>query len=540
MWPVSLWALGNWVDRSSETVARERSSGSRPSRRELLAVLALAIGAGGLSLFITHTVLEGIPHVSDDIAYAFQARIFASGRLCLQPPLLPKLFRLQNIILDSTHWCSKYPPGWPAILALGVLTGTLSLVNPILLALSVIGVWQLARRLFDARTGVVAAGALAASPFALLMGAGFMAHVATLCACVWCLVALATAEARRPARLAVSSLLAGVCAGTAFAIRPYSAVALLWPAILWYIWRQRRDGRWRIVLGSLTLGALPGIVSVFGYNWLVFGSPVRTGYQVYKPLEVTVALGLLQSPIDLLSLRLPMYLLALNRSLWGWPWPDLLMLLPLLWSRSGRQKDGILLACSSSLILGYSLYYYFDIVYGGPRLVFESLGPFAVLLARSLLILVDGLDALGYARRLSGHWRAIAVQGTATVALLALVTLSFSRHLLPQLERHGRWYHGQSALPLRQAEAAGVGSEALVFVSGPDWVFGSFFLHNDLQPWHGARVFVRDIPYLRTEASRFAPRAETWRVRIVLETIPGPNAYPDTFRAELVRWERVQ
>jgi hypothetical protein len=159
----------------------DRAIGYAPpiSHRELLVVLVIALTAAGISLFVAYAVLEGIPHVSDEIAYLFQARIFLSGRLCLQPPSLPNLFQLQNIILDSTHWCAKYPPGWPLILVPGVFMGAPALVNPILLALSIIGIWQLGRRLYDVRTGILAAGALGASPFALLMGAGFMAHVPT-------------------------------------------------------------------------------------------------------------------------------------------------------------------------------------------------------------------------------------------------------------------------------------------------------------------------------------------------------------------------
>jgi len=121
----------------------DRAIGYAPpvSHRELLVVLVIALPAAGISLFVAYAVLEGIPHVSDEIAYLFQARIFLSGRLCLQPPSLPNLFQLQNIILDSTHWCAKYPPGWPLILVPGVFMGAPALVNPILLALSIIGIW---------------------------------------------------------------------------------------------------------------------------------------------------------------------------------------------------------------------------------------------------------------------------------------------------------------------------------------------------------------------------------------------------------------
>jgi hypothetical protein len=42
------------------------------------------------------------------------------------------------------RWCSLCPPGWPAILAVGVLLGAPWLVDPLLLGLSIVGVWRLA------------------------------------------------------------------------------------------------------------------------------------------------------------------------------------------------------------------------------------------------------------------------------------------------------------------------------------------------------------------------------------------------------------
>lgn len=218
-------------------------------------------------------------------------------------------------------------------------------------------------------------------------------------------MALVTAAAGPRRRLTLSLLLVGVFFGIAFAIRPFSAVALVWPAVLWCLLRQRGLGSsWWLFLGWMTFGALPGILFVFTYNGLVFGSPAQTGYQVYNPSEVTLTLQLVQTPIAILGQQLPRYLLTLNRLLWGWPWPDLLVLTILFWPRTGWGKDGLLLACASSLILGHSFYYYFDIVYGGPRLVFEALGPIALLLARSLLRLFDIL--VGYCQTVGvPSWR---------------------------------------------------------------------------------------------------------------------------------------
>src|ERR1700680_68509 len=141
-----------------------------PSRRERLAVAALAAGAAAMALLISWTVLGFVPHVTDSISYLFQGRILAAGHLYEPPPRVPALFANENVILTATRWCSEYPPGWPLLLALGWRLHAPWLMTPLLLALAVAGVWLAGRRLYDPATGLLAAAGLACSPVPLLMG----------------------------------------------------------------------------------------------------------------------------------------------------------------------------------------------------------------------------------------------------------------------------------------------------------------------------------------------------------------------------------
>src|SRR5438477_576284 len=83
--------------------------------------------------------------------------------------------------------------------------------------LAVAGVWLAGRRLYDPATGLLAAAALACSPFALLMAADAMAHVPALCAAVWCLAMLAGVVEDRPGSgdVASSPAVATAADGTA-------------------------------------------------------------------------------------------------------------------------------------------------------------------------------------------------------------------------------------------------------------------------------------------------------------------------------------
>ena len=94
---------------------------------------------------------------------------------------------------------SPLPPGWPAILAIGVRAGVPWLVNPVLSGVCILLLYALVRRLDTPRTARLATVLLATSPWFLFLGMSLMTHTATLaCALAAALgIAVARARARR-------------------------------------------------------------------------------------------------------------------------------------------------------------------------------------------------------------------------------------------------------------------------------------------------------------------------------------------------------
>jgi hypothetical protein len=526
-------------------------------------VAALAAGAAGLALLIAWSVLGLVPHVTDSISYLFQGHILASGRLYEPPPPVPALFGHENVILDATRWCSLYPPGWPLLLALGWRLHAPWLMTPLLLALAVVGVWLAGRRLYDPATGLLAAAALACSPFALLMAADAMAHVPALCATAWCLAMLAAPEGAggRDGRRAL--IAAGLLGGFALLIRPVTAVALLGPAVAWRLVRLGR-GRRLAALGWMALGAAPCLAAMAAYNAVVFGGPLVNGYAVYEPARYGHAASALVPWSMALLQRLPWYLRNLNGCLWGFPWGDLLLFAPLLLARPRRAADAMLAACTASLVLVHSFYYYGDVVYSGPRFAFESLGPLSLLAARSLRTLggwlETGLRRLERRQRPAGPVVPDAPEGgepaaspgrarperrralrlaAAGVAACVLLYFPLGRRLPQQMLHHAHWYFAVSAEPLRAEARAGVGPDALVFVAGTPWCYSAFFLANDPRPESGRRVYVRDIPPLRAAALAAYPRREIWVARVEV-VFPHPLSDPDTAMPTRLSWRRLR
>lgn len=507
-----------------------KASGKPWPVRPALLVAALALFAAALSAYLSRRVFEAVPHVADGISYAFQGKIFAAGRPWLDPPPVPDAFAAQNVLLSGTRWCGIYPPGFPLLLALGWLFGAPFLVNPVLLGLAVAGVFRLGASLFDEKTGLLGALLLSVSPFALLMGSGFMGHVAGLCVFTWCLVFLS--QGLRSA-LGRPLLYAGFLGAFGVVVRPQAAVFFLLPALLGVLIARRRD--LARSAGFLALGGATPLAFLLAYNFALSGHPFRMAYLVWDP-NLSFTYGF--SSWRLFSLHFPAFLYDLDAAVWGFPWGDLLPLAFLLLPATSRRWDAWLLACLLALLLGFSFYRFYEINHSGPRYAFEALGALALLVARALR------RAGHLASSLLGRLGLVRFETAGAVAALAFLALFPLVTLLPrQAEALSHAYHAHTGQPLRRMAAAGVGPSALILVAGNtvEWTYGSFLLENGLDPRRAPRVYARDLPERRAELLAAYPRSELWRVSVALEPLPHPNAWIDnTWDVVDVAWTRLR
>ena len=74
-----------------------------------LALLAFA-GAAAMAWF----VFERLPHLEDEVAYVFQARVMARGALWAPAPDNAAPFWVPFVLTVGERRFAKYPPGWPS------------------------------------------------------------------------------------------------------------------------------------------------------------------------------------------------------------------------------------------------------------------------------------------------------------------------------------------------------------------------------------------------------------------------------------------
>ena len=228
-------------------------------------------------LFLAHFSYQLHPHLADEVGYLYHARYFAAGMLTMPAPPVPEAFNIDLMSYETNRWYSPVPPGWPGMLALGVLVGAPWLINPLLAGVNVLLTYVFVGALYDRRSARLAVLLLCISPWHLLMAMNFMTHTFTLtCALA---AAVAVIRARKTGK-AVWGWIAGILTGVVSLIRPLDGFIVAGLLGLWAIGfggrRLTAASITGLVFGALAVGAL-----VLPYNKALTGEPTTYPLMAY-------------------------------------------------------------------------------------------------------------------------------------------------------------------------------------------------------------------------------------------------------------------
>lgn len=356
--------------------------------------LGLAVLAAGASLWVSAAVLGQGPILVDGVSQLVQGRYFAAGTLSGPRLEYPEFWQIQSMVLTDAGWASQYPPGFPALLAVGWWLGLTWMVGPVVLGLAVYLTTLCAERLFpdDRIVARIGAALTALSPLLIFHAAAYMNHVLALAL----LVVSLYASLRAVAGSWTWSFLSGAALGAMFAVRPYTAVVLgFFATVLGWL---GAPGQLRRLTGAVA-GAAPLVLGTLLYNAYLFGKPTRFGYiaaegpghglgfhvdpwgNPYGPLEavaytsadlVGLSADLLQAPIPSLALVALCLLLA------------------------RRLSRGAALAAAWALLpVAANAFYWHHDLFMGPRLLYEAAPGWCLLLAVSMVWLIRALPDQG-------------------------------------------------------------------------------------------------------------------------------------------------
>ncbi len=512
------------VQRFGRLVGRpfNRRSISRSAFHVPAIALPIVLAVFGFALWTAVDLLEMIPHVQDSITYLFQAQTMAEGALWAPVPPMSEAFGQEFLIARHDKWFGQYPPGYPAVLALGVLAGGHWLVNPWLAALSVALLVKLGSLLYRSSMGLLAGGLALLSPFFIFLSGSLMVHAAES---FWTLLLMVswTLAMRKPDRLRWP-LLAGGGLGMLLLTRQITAVAAggtfvaLMLLAAWWAGRAAVQEPSTRVMGKQSLGlllaALPFLLLLLGYQAALTGSPWQDPRLLGRPfdkpgfgphigesenaftlnrtqsgLEVnwfndpsqpprghSLARGLFNTEKNLEALAghlsgfYPLFALA-----FCW--------LPFLLDRP-RLHDWVLLGVFLAVVAAYVAYWTTGIMYG-PRYYYAALPALLLLTARGLQTLARRYGALPTA--------AVFI----TLVLLALTL--YWPHALGSL-RDYNFISGEE----RNLVEGSVEGPALIIVPTTDWWdYGQFFSGNT-PSLDGRIIYARDRGPLRNACLQLA------------------------------------
>jgi 4-amino-4-deoxy-L-arabinose transferase-like glycosyltransferase len=380
------------------------------------------------SLWIAVDIIEAIPHVEDEFAYLWQAHVMADGRIALPSPPAPESFPVPFVVDHNGLRFGKYPPGWPAALAVGVALGIPYWVNPLLAGLAVWLTYRLGRRLAGDLAGLLGALLTATSPMLLMLSGTLMSHMLSVVLTLgwmlsWFDLFLSPSRSVGAKRL-LRGAVGGGCLGLLVLTRPLTAAAVALPFAVHAVVLLARERR-RVLpeLATIGLTALGAALILPLWQHALTGDAWRNFYTLYWPydrLGFGPGIGPLESGHTLRQawINTRLSLNAWQHDLFGWPYLSWLFIPIGLWRLRRRTEAWLTAAIFPSLVIGYMAYWIGSWVLG-PRYFIEALPGLAAISAAGMTWL-GGWTADSIRRERASHLTA-----GAAMASLLLVNLAF-------------------------------------------------------------------------------------------------------------------
>lgn len=442
--------------------------------RPRLFIMGMSISCLLICSAISWCVFDGLPGFIDSCAYMFQARLFAHGSLFAPIPPEPDFFEAQNILMKG-KWYSQYPPGYPALLALGVIFGIPWIINPILGALTIVCIYLIARELYTDSIAKTSAVLASISSFFLFMSSEFMAHSSALfCITLAFLSFVSMVKKKRPL---LSAVVCGVSLGVALLCRPYTTAWICIPMGIAAIVARKK-----LSLRHIFIGAVPFLVACLtflAYNATTTGHPLLFGYialhgkghypgfhqDPWRNQFHTVAQGF---KYVLGNLN------ALNYYLFEWPIPSLVSACFFLAYGKKRFWEWLLVGWIGVLLVGH-FFYYFNQLNFGPRFVYEALPALILLTSRGIVL----------STRFLASWQQMSYDHARNILFLTLSGFFLFAFLVNVSATAKSYNYGADVTIQKYLDKAEV-EHALIFVEGKR----AYQVHYSFNiPFPGPRIY---------------------------------------------------
>jgi len=379
-------------------------------------------------------VFNRTPHIHDEAAYNFQAKIFLKGRLYVPSPCAEEIFDFPHVI-NNGRWYSQYPPGFPALLSIGHIFKAPWIINTLFAALTIILIFFLGIELFDEKVAFLASLLASLSYWFLILSSTMLSHITHLFFCTLFLL-FYIRFLKHPGRQ--NSLLAGFGFFVAFLIRPYESVLFAIPPAIYLLFLMFKESK-KYLKAALPMAFIAAIslAALLAYNYGTTGNPLKMGYiEKYGP-EHGLGFGrkgYTDTPHTFLrgANLTAAHFYQLHLHLFGWPISSLLGILLYVFyfaknykNRERGNPEALLLFMIISTVFGLFIYWGLSPILGA-RMYFQL---FSILVLLTAAGIVEFIRASHLSRVLKLNRRSVQV------ALLVIFTIYAYAIRLPSFAR---------------------------------------------------------------------------------------------------------
>lgn len=367
-----------------------------PDRPGYWKIVLICLASLIIGISISWGIFDAVPHLEDEHATLYQAKLFANGKVTNPDTSLFASFWVPFVVNCNGHLFSKYTPGYSFVLALGVISHTPWLINPILAALGLFAVFLFCKEIYDERTGLMAASLGLISPMYMMLSGTFLSHSLSftlLTFFAWAFIKMHKKESTRAMRYAV---LCGSLMGFAIITRPWTAVGIGSPFAIYAVAKFIRSPKsyWKLYLATITCCLL--IASLLPlYNTITTGNPLTNTYTLiwsYDTIGFGPTHGSHGYTLEKMWRNLKTDIQEFNQFSLGWPvvqgygiplaW--IVIFLGLLLPKR-EKKDWLVITPVITLMMAYMAYWARSGGIYGPRYYTEALPFVWIIVSRGLL-----------------------------------------------------------------------------------------------------------------------------------------------------------
>lgn len=487
--------------------------GQQAMRLKYVPNLALCAAAFGFIFLLSHYLgaifFSHMPLTVDSSAQLVHAKMMLKGGWSMPSHPLRAFFDMYMMI-NNGRWYSQYPPGHVMLLALGTMVKMRSYVNPLLGGMTALVIYRMALELYGVRVARIAVMLAGGCVYMILMSSEFMSNATALLVGTLFLWAYFRMLKRPHWKTA---LWGGIAIGYCFITRPYSALALSMPYIIYSIYLLLAQPK--VFLRPLLVmagGASCFVLFQLYYNWATTGHALTFGYELswgqwHNPLTHEAANRLDESEL-FKNFRENLQRSGwFNRMVFEWPIPAMFLLIPAWAWRGGRLQERLLFMTLLSYFLSCAVLPGNVEREWGPRLWYELLGVVVILCARALSLMPAFFRIMCKRRHSLAYY-----YGFAVVIGCLFLGFGYKHNMQPSVIMNIYNFYGRGNNPgLYKFIVRNAKTPALVFMTGDTYQAVSF---TNPPTESSPIIFVYDMGGENGKMMRHYPERKAYRASI--------------------------